>query len=199
MMTSEGDFVQGTIDDYLSRVTRAVDTLPRDDVRELVGLLHGAYREGRTVFIVGNGGSAATASHMACDLSKNIFQDGSDVVPSRFRVLALTDNAAFVTAIANDLGYASVFAKQLEALADPGDVLVALSASGNSPNVIEATLKARKMGLVTIGILGFGGGRMKDLVDLPVVVDSHEYGPVEDSHLVLNHLVANSLRALIAR
>jgi D-sedoheptulose 7-phosphate isomerase len=198
-MTSEGDFVQGTIDDYVSRVRRAVDTLPKDDIRELVGLLHAAYREGRTVFIVGNGGSAATASHMACDLSKNIFEDGSDVAPNRFRVLALTDNAAFVTAFANDLGYTSIFAKQLEALADPGDVLVALSASGNSPNVIEATLRARKMGLVTVGILGFGGGRMKGLVDLRVVVDSHEYGPVEDCHLVLNHLVTNSLRALIAR
>jgi len=196
-MSVDRDVARAKIQDHLQAVRRSLDALPSDEVVELVALLQSKSVEGRTVYIAGNGGSASTASHMACDLGKNVVKDRGQGRSSRFRVMALVDNTAWMTAIANDDGYEWVFSRQLEALAEPGDLLIVISASGNSPNVVEAVKSARGMGLTTVGILGFGGGIIKGLVDLAVVAVGNEYGPVEDVHMVLNHAIAETLRATL--
>ncbi len=185
---------------YLERVKTAMDRLSVRDIERAVRALHGAYRTGRHVFIVGNGGSASTASHMACDLSKNIFgQFRDDAAPAgRFKVLALTDGVPVMTAWANDSAYDQIFVEQVRTFVDPGDVLIAISGSGNSPNVVKATELAKSMGATTIGLLGFAGGKLTTLVDIPLVVDSDDYGAIEDIHLMLNHLLTACLRDVIA-
>ena len=189
---------RSSIEAHLDRVRRAIDELPVEQIIDVVDVVHAKCSAGRAIFIAGNGGSASTASHMACDLGKNV---GADLETDgfRFRVIALADNTATMTAIANDDGYQWVFAKQLRALAEPGDLLILMSASGNSPNVVEAAKTARDIGVSTVGLVGFGGGLLKDLVDLPIVVSGYEYGPVEDVHLVLNHAIAETLRAALSR
>ena len=196
-MIIDRDIARAKVEGHIANVGRSLDALPFEQIVDLVALLRSRCIEGRAVYIAGNGGSASTASHMACDLGKNVVKDQGQAGSSRFRVTALVDNTAWMTAIANDDGYEWVFAKQLEALAEPDDVLIVISASGNSPNVVEAVRSARAMGVTTVGILGFGGGILKDLVDLSVVVAGNEYGPVEDVHLVLNHAIAESLRATL--
>lgn len=185
--------------DYLNQVHAAIASVSLDAINAVVDRLYTAYRRGRKVLIVGNGGSASTASHMACDLSKNVF--GRVPVRSRsrkpFRVLALTDNVPIITAWANDTHYDEIFMEQVRTFTDTGDLLIAVSGSGNSPNVVEAVRMARSLGADTIGLLGFGGGKLKDLVDLAIIVDSYEYGPVEDVHLVLNHLFTECLRTRV--
>jgi D-sedoheptulose 7-phosphate isomerase len=145
------------------------------------------------VIIMGNGGSAATASHMACDLGKNT------VIPGRprFRVMALTDSMALITAYANDLGYENVFAEQLTNLVRPGDIVVGISTSGNSPNVLRAIELARQAGAITIGWTGYDGGKLAQMVDVPVVVPNHCVEQLEDVHLMLEHMVTAALRQAI--
>lgn len=149
---------------------------------------------GRVVFVAGNGGSAATASHFACDLAKGT-RGGGDPT---FRVVALTDNMALLTAWANDAGYERVFAEQLASLAQPGDVLVAISVSGNSPNVIAAVDSARALGLATIGLTGQPGGLLAQLADLPIQAPSHCMEIVEDVHSIVAHSLCVALRASLA-
>jgi D-sedoheptulose 7-phosphate isomerase len=177
---------------YVAYLRDLMTRLDFEAVGRLTAVLDHARRDGRTVFFLGNGGSAATASHWANDLALGARGDG--MMP--FRTVSLTDNAAIVTAIANDVGYAEVFVRQLEGLLRPGDVVVAISASGNSPNVIRAVEYARARGAVTVGLTGFDGGRLKALCDVSVHVPtpSGEYGPVEDLHLMLDHLVTGYLR-----
>ncbi|HZA01798.1 MAG TPA: SIS domain-containing protein, partial [Hyphomicrobiaceae bacterium] len=138
----------------------------------------------------GNGGSASTATHFACDLSKATIVQGR----ARLRVTSLTDNVALLTAWANDTSYENVFAEQLANLLNPGDVVVAISASGNSPNVIAAIKTAAACGATTVGIVGFSGGSLKEAVDAVVHVPSDSYGVVEDCHLVLEHAITESTR-----
>lgn len=177
---------------YLVRIRAAVDALPVDSVELLVERLMFAREEEQTVFIFGNGGSAATSSHMASDLSKSTIQPS---LP-RLKAISLTDNTPVFTAWANDVDYSSVFAEQLRTFAKAGDVAIAISASGNSPNVVEGIKVARELGLYSIGLLGFDGGLAAGLVDLPIIVSSYEYGPVEDMHLLLNHLTVTVLNEL---
>lgn len=197
-MASSESRLQGTIVEYLGRLRAGLDALSVPAIEDLVRRLHLAYREGRRVFVIGNGGSASTASHMACDLAKNIFGPDPAASSGRFRVISLTDNVATITALGNDLGYDRIFTEQLRQLAEPGDTLIIISGSGNSPNVVHAAMFARGAGLETIGILGFGGGKLKDLVDLTFIVPSDEYGPVEDIHLVLNHIVTTCLKEMVS-
>jgi D-sedoheptulose 7-phosphate isomerase len=186
------DFVLG----YLNDVRRCLDALPTADVARFLECLERAYQDDRQVYLIGNGGSAATASHMACDLAKNVYPAAASTV-RRFRVTSLTDNVALITALANDCGYDRVFSEQLNNLLQKDDLLIAVSASGNSPNIIDAIALARERGARTAALLGFGGGRARDLVDVALVVDSDDYGHVEDLHLVLNHLVAAWMRQLL--
>ncbi|HEV2317142.1 MAG TPA: SIS domain-containing protein [Thermoplasmata archaeon] len=163
--------------------------LPRA-IAQIVPLLLKARVDGRTIFFFGNGGSASTASHFVADIGKaTIRGDGR-----RFKCLALVDNVETVTAWANDAEYSVVFSEQLRGLAHRGDVAVGISGSGNSPNVLKAMELARSMGLSTVGLTGIGGGKLKDLVDVPVVVPSNSMQHVEDAHLLVCHVLTAYLR-----
>ena len=189
--TAREHFVLG----YVAEIQRCLDALPVAQVARFVQSLERAYEEDRQVYIIGNGGSAATASHMACDLAKNVYPATLPV--RRFRVTSLTDNVALITALANDCGYHRVFAEQLNNVLQSGDLLIAISASGNSRNILEAIELARSRGARTAALLGFGGGRARDMVDVAIVVESTDYGHVEDLHLVLNHLVTAWMRQVL--
>lgn len=184
--------------DYLARIARLVGELDTGAVATVMEWLDEARRQERTVFIAGNGGSASTASHMATDLGYGTRRgiDGRSL-----RTLSLTDNQALITAAANDEGYPNVFVSQLRGLYRPGDLLIVISASGNSPNVIQAARWVREQGGKVIGLLGFDGGQLLSLCHaaLHVKTPVGEYGPVEDVHVVLNHLLAAWLRLRMAQ
>ncbi len=181
---------------YLDQLCTALRGLPLSPIVEAIDALTQAHTERRCVFLIGNGGSASTASHMANDLAKTAAgQDGGQ----GFRVIALTDNVPLLTAWANDASYDEVFARPLQGLAQPGDVLIAISGSGNSRNIIQAVQAAKALGLTTIGLLGRGGGAVRTLVDIAIEVPSHDYGPIEDAHLAINHLLTAYFRHTLAR
>jgi D-sedoheptulose 7-phosphate isomerase len=186
--------MDGHISQYLEELQAGIRSLPRERLAEMGEMLFRAYRNGKQVFTVGNGGSASTASHMATDLGKNTI--GPNM--RRFRILSLNDNAAFVTALANDLGYEHVFSEQLVNLMRPGDLLVAISASGNSPNVLRAMRYARDQSAEVVAILGFDGGQAAGLADLAVIVPVSHYGVVEDLHLIINHILVESFKVRLA-
>ena len=172
---------------YLDELKATLATLDLEAVKQSRNLIGQARQEGKQLFLCGNGGSATTASHMANDLGKGASYGRP--APERFRVMALTDNVAWITALANDVGYWSVYAEQLRNLGQPGDVLLAISPSGDSPNVLRAVSIAKKKGMRTIGWCGNRGAKLAEAVDLSVMVDSHHPGRVEDLHLILMHLV----------
>jgi D-sedoheptulose 7-phosphate isomerase len=185
----------GFAKEYLQGLKNCLDALSLERIAQVIQCLEQAYRQGKQVFIIGNGGSAATASHMACDLSKNTLpQVASDAI-RRFRVIALTDNVSWITALANDLGYESVFAEQLKNLVKNSDLVIAISGSGNSPNIVEGLKVAKALGAKTIGLLGFDGGECKSIVDLHVIVNAADYGYIEDVHMVLDHVITAWFRA----
>lgn len=180
------------IRNYFATVQAVLDTVPFEAVDAVVAELMRAADDGNMVYIFGNGGSAATATHFGCDLAKRTVVDGQP----RFRVISLTDNNALMTALSNDISYDQVFAEQLEPLVRPGDVVIGISGSGNSPNVLNGIKVANAAGATTIGFCGFGGGKLKDMVDLPIHVDHHDMAMVEDVHLMLEHAICEKLRAL---
>lgn len=176
-------FAQGYFE-YLSHVFERVDCR---SIARFIEVLETARTEGHTVFFCGNGGSAATASHFQNDLTR--------WRTDPMRVVSLTDNVAVITALANDYGYELIFVMQLETMLQAGDVVVAITASGNSPNVVKAIEFANERGATTVGLTGFDGGRVGELVDVHVhVPTSHgEFGPVEDVHMAIDHLVMSFL------
>jgi D-sedoheptulose 7-phosphate isomerase len=163
-------------------------------IERIVPILLRARAEDRTIFFFGNGGSGSTASHFVTDIAKVAGGTEARGKGRRFRCLSLNDNVPGLTAWANDVGYAEVFAGPLKALAEKGDVAVAISGSGNSPNVLEAVKTARTMGLTTIGLTGMGGGKLKDMVDVALVVPSNSMQHTEDTHLITLHLLTAYLR-----
>lgn len=175
---------------YLSTLLQRLDL---SAIAACIGVLETARQEQRTVFVAGNGGSASTAGHMATD-----FGCGTQIAcPSApLRIIALTEQTATLTAVANDRDYADIFVSQLRLLSRPGDLLIVISASGNSPNVVSAASWVRAQGGKVLGLLGFDGGKLLDLCDVAVHVKTPpgEYGPVEDIHLMLNHLMTLWLR-----
>lgn len=175
---------------YILAVKQTLDQLPLSHIAKVVEQLHRARLQGRQIFILGNGGSAATATHLACDLGKNTVVAHAP----RFRVLALTDNNAFFSALANDLGYEHVFAEQLANFVQADDVVIAISASGNSPNVLQAVQLAKRHGALTIGWSGYAGGKLATVVDLPIVVPNHCMEQIEDIHLLLAHMITCAVR-----
>jgi mannose-1-phosphate guanylyltransferase len=186
----------GVIDDFLAEARAVLEHVEPSDVEAAVFLLVTAHRRERAVFAVGNGGSAATASHLASDLARSTQQNGGPPL----RAFSLSDNVPQLTAWANDACYEESFAAQLQAYARPGDVLVAVSASGNSPNILAAAKQARNMGLAVIALTGFGGGRLRSLADAALVIDSYDYGQVEGAHMVLVHLLSKMVvRAAVQR
>jgi D-sedoheptulose 7-phosphate isomerase len=182
------------VSSYIERLQKALDELPRGQLVEIGCALLTAYRNDKQVFTVGNGGSSSTASHMAADLAKNTI--GPNL--KRFRVMSLADNASILTALANDLGYENVFSEQLVNVMSAGDVLIVISASGNSPNVLKAIHFARLQSVETIALLGFDGGVAARLVDIPIVVRSAEYGIIEDVHLAINHMLVEYFKERLA-
>jgi D-sedoheptulose 7-phosphate isomerase len=156
-----------------------------------VSIILAAHQRDSHVYILGNGGSASTASHFACDLSKATIVEGK----ARLRVTSLNDNVALLTAWANDASYERVFAEQLSNLLSAGDVVIAISASGNSPNVLAAMTAARERGAVTVGLVGQDGGQLLKLVDQDVHVAHESYSVVEDCHLVLEHAITGCVRS----
>jgi D-sedoheptulose 7-phosphate isomerase len=173
---------------------RVVREISRDDTREIVGRLLDAWREGRTIFVIGNGGSASTASHMVNDLSKMTITEGK----KRVRAVALTDNVPYLTAVANDISYSEVFVEQLRNLLQPNDLLIALSGSGNSENVVRAVKYANTVGAFTIGLCGEPGSRLHRSAGIAVTIPSKNICQQEDGHLILNHAIALALRDAIA-
>jgi len=182
--------------DYLKQVAALLDELP-DQCDRLVETLYRGFEQGRTVFLVGNGGSAANASHFGQDLAKGTLS--SMAATRRFRVVPLTDNIGYITALANDEGYDSVFEQQLRNLAAPGDLLVAISGSGNSPNVLRAVEYARSIGMTTIGVTGFDGGKLRAMADVRVHIPIEDMGMTEALHAVVFHAAMCFLRERLAK
>jgi len=176
---------------YVVRLTEVLNQLDCDAVGQVISVFLKARASEATIFFLGNGGSAATASHFANDLGFCSSPEGN----RPFRALSLTANNAFITCLANDIGYENVFSWQLRTLMRPGDVVVGISASGNSPNAVKALEYAEQAGGISVAIVGFDGGRMKKIARhvIHVETDRGEYGPSEDVHMVLDHLISTYL------
>lgn len=185
--------LEGGLQAYRNECLAALNSVGLDAVALVTRALLDARDRGSSVFIVGNGGSAATASHMATDLML-----GSGLANPPLRVIALTDNQAVITSTGNDVGFDHVFSRQLRHLAKPQDLLIAVSASGNSLNVLACVDAAIELGLVTVAFTGFDGGQLATMVDLLVHVPTRQgaYGPVEDVHLMVNHMITEQLKGV---
>jgi len=175
---------------YFEYLASIVDKISLSEIENFISLILDARERDSTIFFIGNGGSAATASHFANDIAI-----GTRSYEKPFRVISLCDNQAIITAIGNDDGYEKIFSQQLRVLLKEQDIVVSISASGNSPNLIDAIKTAKIMNAITVGISAFDGGKMIDIVDhsLHVPTEKNEYGPAEDAHMILDHLVGNYL------
>jgi len=181
------------IDAYLTQLEQVIHNTSREPIVAVVDALEAAWREGRQVFLIGNGGSAATASHMMNDLNKLTLAPGK----TRMRALALTDNVPLMTAWGNDAAYEDVFVEPLLNFMRSGDLLIAISTSGNSPNVVKAVRTAKAHGMKTIGFVGDRGGRLAEMADLVIRIPSPHIGQQEDGHMILDHVIAGALRERI--
>jgi D-sedoheptulose 7-phosphate isomerase len=181
----------GAYMDYLTSVLKTIDAR---EIGQFIETLLDARESGVTIYFIGNGGSAATASHFANDIAI-----GTNSYDKPFRAVSLTDSNAIITAVGNDFGYEEIFVRQMRVLGKAGDVVVAISASGNSPNLIRALEYAKSIGIKTVAITAFDGGKMKQIADEGIHVPTapKEYGPAEDAHMVLDHLVGAYLMRFI--
>lgn len=177
------------IETYLVELQETVAQLPTDLIDQVVNTLLECAERGNKVFLCGNGGSASTASHFACDLAKNTLVSGAPP----FKVVALTDNVELLTAWANDSDYGNVFAAQLGPLVENGDVVIGISCSGNSNNVLNALELARDRGATTIGFTGNEGGRLPEMVDVCIRANSSHIAQQEDIHLILEHCICSTI------
>jgi D-sedoheptulose 7-phosphate isomerase len=193
MKLMERSAIATVLEDHLAEVRSMLDEIPIGAVERVVEVILKAHAQRQHIYILGNGGSATTATHFACDLSKATIIEGQ----ARLRVTSLTDNLALLTAWANDVSYEAVFAQQLATLVNPGDVVIAISASGNSPNVLAAVETARQGEAVTVALIGLTGGALKDAADVVVHVASQKYGVVEDCHLALEHAITEAVRSAL--
>jgi D-sedoheptulose 7-phosphate isomerase len=179
---------------YLDYLTSVLKTIDAREIGQFIETLLDARERGATIFFIGNGGSTATASHFANDIAI-----GTNSYEKPFRAVSLTDSNAIITAVGNDFGFEEIFVRQLRVLGRAGDVVVAISASGNSPNLIRAFDYAKSIGIKTVAITAFDGGKIKQMADEGVHVPTapKEYGPAEDAHMVLDHLVGAYLMRFI--
>lgn len=178
---------------YLEGLKLSAEALPLNALSRIASVIWETYQKNRQIFVIGNGGSAATAAHFACDLAKGTITEGK----KRFRVIALTDNIPVITAWSNDFGYDRVFVEQLKNLLQPGDLVIGISGSGNSRNVLSAMEYARASSANTIGICGLGGGMMPVHADECLIVDSTDMQQVEDIHLIITHIISRFLRLCV--
>ena len=172
-------------DQYLKRLKDVLDSLDLNVFEEMVRTIMEAYSRGAQIFVMGNGGSGSTASHLACDINKGCCID----LEKKFKMICLNDNVPTMLALANDLSYQVVFEEQLKNFFNRGDLVIGISGSGNSQNVLRAVGYASANGGKTIGWSGFGGGQLAEIVDLPFVVQSDDMQQVEDAHMVVAHMI----------
>ena len=187
--------LENYVEKYLTEAHEIFDLYKTRVFSDAMEILWSAYQKNNQIFIFGNGGSAGTSNHMVNDLSKGTAVEGK----KRLRVIGLADNMSLLTAYANDCGYETVFEEQLKNLLNPGDVCIAISASGNSLNVVRAVEYAKKAGAKVLSLVGFTGGKLKGLSDVPVYFNTHNYGICEDAQLMFSHLSSQWLRLRIER
>jgi len=194
MIYNQETTIEGFASAYLKYLSKVLSEISVKEISEFIKVLTDARDRNATIYFIGNGGSAATASHFANDIAI-----GTRSWDKPFRVISLCDNQAVITAIGNDNGFDKIFSEQLSVLLKKGDVVVCISASGNSQNLIEAVETAKNIGALTIGLTSFDGGKLRKIVDVGVHVptDKGEYGPAEDAHMVLDHLVGSYLIRLV--
>ena len=178
------------INEYKNKLSLAIDNMDVEVINSAVDMLWNAYENDKQIFVIGNGGSASTASHIACDIGKGVVQPDK----KRFRIQSLTDNLAWITAIANDISYDSIFEEQLKNFLNEKDIVIAISASGNSANVVKAVEFAKNHGAIIIGMTGFSGGKIKELADVKIHADLNDYGQAEDFHLICEHIMTECIR-----
>jgi D-sedoheptulose 7-phosphate isomerase len=181
---------------YLQAVQATINNLDPEVIASFATHLENAYNNNQSIYVIGNGGSAANASHFAQDLAKGIFFEKP--VAKTMKAISLTDNIAHITAIANDTGYQNIFSAQLNTYANTGDVLVCISGSGNSENIIEAVKAAKQKNMFVIGVTGFDGGQLNTISDFVVHVPLHEMCTVESIHSIIFHLIVLELRERLA-
>jgi len=182
------------IENYIAAQKAALDTVPADQIARAIETVKKAWKEDRQIFCIGNGGSAANSSHFATDLGKG----SSDKLPKRFRVMSLTDNFAWVTAIGNDYSYDEIFVRQLQNYAKPGDLLLAVSVSGNSPNCVKAMQWAAANSIETLALVGGKRGQMATLGSQVIVIDDTHYGRVEDVQMHILHMICYAFMEQVA-
>ena len=178
---------------YIDRLKKVIDTFDLKTLDEMVQAILDAYHRKANIFIMGNGGSGSTASHLACDINKGCCSD----LDCKFRMICLNDNIPTMLALANDISYEAVFVEQLKNFFCQGDLVLGISGSGNSENVLKAIRYAAAHGGRTMGWSGFGGGKLSGLVDLAFIVESHDMQQVEDAHMVMAHMVMQSVYAAL--
>lgn len=181
---------------YLQAVQATINNLDPEVIASFATHLENAYNSNQSIYVIGNGGSAANASHFAQDLAKGIFFEKP--VAKTMKAISLTDNIAHITAIANDTGYQNIFSAQLNTYANTGDVLVCISGSGNSENIIEAVKAAKQKNMFVIGVTGFDGGQLKSMANFSVHVPLNEMCTVESIHSIIFHLIVLELRERLA-
>lgn len=181
--------MSGFFNDYIEQFKRALDMFPHQQFEVMVEVFLSALRNKRNIFVMGNGGSGATASHWVCDINKGCSYGREQ----RFRMVCLNDNIPTILAYANDVGYEDIFVEQLKNFLEEGDVVVAISGSGNSKNVVKAIEYANSKGAITIGLVGYSGGKLLDLVQIPVHIQVEDMQIVEDVHMIVAHMTMRRL------
>lgn len=178
---------------YFTELEQMLRDISQAHLQNILSLLEDAYRNGHRIFIMGNGGSAATASHFALDLAKNTIMPEAP----RLKAISLTDHVPLITAWSNDTAYEHIFEEQLANMIEPGDVVIGISTSGNSPNVINALNLAKKTCAATIGLLGAKGGLIKDIVDAYILAPGQNIEQEEDAHMILAHIITRHMREVV--
>ena len=174
---------------YIEHLKESLNTFPHDQFEKLIDAMLQAYERGRRIFVMGNGGSASTASHWVCDINKGC-SNGS---ATKFKMLSLNDSISTMLAYANDISYEHIFVEQLKNFFDPGDVVIGISGSGNSPNVLKAIDYANKNGGITVGICGFSGGKLYEMAHIKILAEVHDMQKVEDIHLIIAHMAMQNI------
>jgi D-sedoheptulose 7-phosphate isomerase len=188
------------ISSYMHQLAATLQAIDPGPLVRMVEAISRAQTQGKRIFTMGNGGHGNTAAHMINDLAKHtISSDEKDVAVSekRFRTMCLNDSISFLTGLANDMGYDHVFSEQLKNWCEEGDVVIGISGSGNSPNILKAFQEAKERGATTICLSGKGGGKAKEVADICIVVPSQKMVQIEDAHLAINHAVADELKKII--
>lgn len=177
------------ISGYIEELSNVLKKRPFRDVEEIINIILKAYKHEKNIFVMGNGGSGATASHFACDINKGVCSD----LEKRFKMICLNDNMPTMLAYSNDFCYEDVFVEQLKNFVKTEDVVIGISGSGNSKNVFKAVKYAKDIGAKTIGLIGFDGGVLSAIVDIPVIINSNDMQKIEDCHLIITHMIMQIL------